>query len=502
MSAGAARFSRAHTLQSARWFLLGKVASAVATLAWLAWVTRTLMPQGGYDSYVAAIAYLETAIVLSLFGLDWLLIRHVPPCVSAGDGLGLRRLLRHALLARFFCAASFGAVALLIASCFSLPPVLQAIHPGLLLALLLSEALLRLLRDSALESMAAQGYTQLGVLGRTLLCLAGAGLWVGTGQSIDVNTVLALELGASLLMLICVAFWSRRVASQVGHGAQGVAPPLRKAWKACWHNYQSALINYPMQPQALVLMVSWFASSAVLEAFGLVMRLFELLRSYVPGLLLMNVLRPRLIGRYAAEGDFPKVAAEALWISRWSAISAAPVVGVLLLYGDSLMRWIAGNAPEGAHWALAALFATALLRLHRQIGQVLVNCVGATHLLTRMALVALLAWPLGVLLALAGWPIWGAVLALALDDLLWVLLTSFWLRRAGWLWPNGLGFMLGLLALAGFGALAVGQLNLLSGAAGIVLGSVLIVLVTLAPLALLGQLPIRSLVQVLRGSGK
>jgi hypothetical protein len=151
---------------------------------------------------------------------------------------------------------------------------------------------------------------------------------------------------------------------------------------------------------------------------------------------------------------------------------------------------------------LAALFATALLRVHRQIGQVLVNCVGAPHLLTRMALVALLAWPLGVLLALAGWPIWGAVLALALDDLLWVLLTSFWLRRAGWLWPNGLGFMLVLLALAGIGALAVGQLNPLSGSAGMVLGSMLIVLVTLAPLALLGKLPIRSLVQVLRGSGK
>jgi hypothetical protein len=314
--------------------------------------------------------------------------------------------------------------------------------------------------------------------------------------------VLALELGASLLMLICVAFWSRRVVSQVGDGAQAVAPPLRQAWKACWHNYQSALINYPMQPQALVLMVSWFATSAVLEAFGLVMRLFELLRNYVPGLLLMNVLRPRLIGRYAAEGDFPKVAAEALWISRWSAISVAPVVGVLLLYGDSLMRLVAGHAPEGAHWALAALFATALLRVHRQIGQVLVNCVGAPHLLTRMALVALLAWPLGVLLALAGWPIWGAVLALALDDLLWVLLTSFWMRRAGWLWPNGLGFMLGLLALAGLGALAVGQLSLLSGATGMVLGSMLIVLVTLAPLALLGKLPIRSLVQVLRGSGK
>jgi hypothetical protein len=62
--------------------------------------------------------------------------------------------------------------------------------------------------------------------------------------------------------------------------------------------------------------------------------------------------------------------------------------------------------------------------------------------------------------------------------------------------------MLGLLALAGIGALAVGQLNPLSGAAGMVLGSMLIVLVTLAPLALLGKLPIRSLVQVLRGSGK
>ena len=76
------RYSRRQTVANARWFLLGKLLSAAATVLYLGLLTRALLPQGQMAPYLAAIAWLETTLALSLFGLDWLLIRHLPQAAA------------------------------------------------------------------------------------------------------------------------------------------------------------------------------------------------------------------------------------------------------------------------------------------------------------------------------------------------------------------------------------------------------------------------------------
>ena len=489
MNIGSERFSRRQTLHNAGWFLAGKLLAALANLAWLVLVTRALLPQGEFAAYVSAIATLELALALSLFGLDWLLIRQLPAALTRGDGRGLRRLIVQALVARAACASGVALGLLGLAAALGTPALLASVPLPLLAALLVAEALLRLLRDTALESLAAQRLTQFGVLGRTLLALFGFGL-LAAGDGLSAATVLGIELVAALLMLACVAAWVGK-ASRLA-GSEPAALPFWASWRDAWQNYQASLLSYPMAPQALLLLVGSFAGSQLTALFGLSVRVFELLRNYVPGLLFMNVLRPRLIGRHAAHQDFAATAAEAQAISRWSAISVAPLLALLALYGDALLSLIAGQAISGQGLPLALMAATLLLRVHRQIGQLMVNCVGELSLLPRLALLGLLGWPLGALLAAAGQPLWGAVLILWWDELAWVLGLSLGLRRRGHAWAAQAGLLAGLLALAATSALLVGALPLPAGAVGMASGTLVVLALMFFALRAAGLLDWRA----------
>lgn len=496
------RFSRQATVSNARWFLAGKVVSALATVGWLALVTRSLLQQGGLASYLSAIAYLETALALTLCGLDWLLIRHLPPAAAAGDAAGLRRLLLAAVRARAgLVFASLVLLGLGIA-CLGRPASLDGLALPLLGLLMLSEALLRLLRDTALESLAAQRYTQFGVLGRTLLALAGLAVLRALGRDVDTNALLALEATASLTMLGFSAHWVRGLLPPTSAAVADSAPPFSHAWRACWPNYLAALISLPLAPQSLLLALSQLVPAAVLAPLGLALRVFEILRNYVPGLLLMNVLRPRLIGGHAVHGDFARTAAEAGLISRWSAVSVAPLVAWLALYGDPALAVFAGRAlPAGLGLMLSLMAATLLLRVHRQIGQVLVNIVSAQGLLTRLALLGLLGWPLACWLAQQGRATWALPMALGWDEAAWVLGMSIGLRSAGWTWPVGTTFMLGLLVLVAMSVLLVGALPLPANLLGTLVGSLVLVPVVLLPAIRLGRLEWRSALGMLRSRG-
>ncbi|MBN8506440.1 MAG: hypothetical protein J0L58_18390 [Burkholderiales bacterium] len=498
------RYSRRQTVANARWFLLGKLLSAAATVLYLGLLTRALLPQGQLAPYLAAIAWLETTLALSLFGLDWLLIRHLPQAAQH-DPSGLRRLLRAALLARLGLALLAGLLLALVFVQLGRPVALDGVALALLALLLCSESLLRLLRDTTLESLAAQRHTQLGVLGRSLLALSGLGLLMALGQPIDASTLLAVEATASLFMLGVVARWVRCALPPVPVAPPAVPaatsglpednPGFPAAWRACLPNYLAALISLPLAPQSLTLALSHLVSPALLAPIGLCLRVFEVLRNYVPGLLLMNVLRPRLIGSHAQHGDFARTATEAALISRWSAISVAPLLAWLALYGDMALAQFAGQAlMPGSGLMLALMAASLLLRVHRQVGQVMVNIAGQQALLVRLALVGLLGLPLAHLCLQQGWPTWALPLALGVDELAWVIGLSIGMRA----WPHQLGFMALLLLLAAGAAAIVAWLPLPAAWPGVLAGTALLPVLMLGVLALLGQLDWRPLRHALR----
>lgn len=455
MSRSEFAYSRQKTLGNARAFLVGKILSAVTTVAWLGVAVRSLNLQG-YADYVSAVAAMETGIVLSAAGMDWMVLRYVPEFVVQSGRRELGRFMLKALVARTIAAIVVVAVgAAMMTLGGNLAPNALREHAPWIAVLIISESCMRLLRDNAMESLGEQRLTQAGVILRTA-SLIGL-VWSAsamTGQQ-SARSVLLLELAASVGTLIYAVWALRRGLRKMPDaptrsvlGSDNWQPPtISAAFRMGWNNYISTLVSYPLSMQAMTLLVSIYAGTATVATFGFVGRLFDITRGYVPALMLMSVLRPRFIGMYALNKDFGKLASEAALASRISALTVAPLIGMILLYGDRIIEQLSGGHITAGHLALAALVSTLLFRVHRQISVVLVNCVEQSRILLPTASLGLLGWPLAWYAITLGHPLLGACLAVLWDEMAWVLTISHYLNQKNYQWSTGVvGLILTALA--------------------------------------------------------
>ena len=409
MAGGGGVYSRERTLSNAKVFLAGKVGSACLTVVWLAMLVRMLAIED-YAVYVAGIALIEAGLVVSALGVEWLLIRYVPEYVVHGAQASLKLLILRAFALRIF--GGLLVVGLGIGFFHIWPQTISEANAKvlpLLGLLLLSEACMRLLRDSALESMGQQGLTQFGVMLRTALVIAASYFFYAGDGRIGVHSVLVIELTASLLVLLYSvvavhhALGRMNSVRGVGAGENWTAPKFSLLFKSGLNNYASNLINFPLSLQAMILMVSALGGSANATAsFGFMIRILEIMRGYLPALMLMSVLRPRFIGLYAQTHTLVKVAREAALASRLSALTVAPLIGIIALYGDQLLLLASGGKIFSGRWILAGLTLTLMVRVHRQITVVLINCVELSRLFLIAAGVSLFVLPLAWLIALQG----------------------------------------------------------------------------------------------------
>lgn len=459
-------YSRRRTISNAKIFVAGKLFSAGLSIAWLGWLVR-LLDLGNYASYVAAMASLEAGIALSSFGVEWLLLRFVPEYVTHGAQRRLGDLIVKALAVRVLgslFAIAVGAVAVLL---WGVPVALADGGLGLCLALLLlTEACMRLLRENALESMGRQGFTQIGIVLRTALLMCGVAWSLHGNETLDVRRLLWVEFAASALTLMYAAgalFHVLRSGRQVAapNGGDWQPPLFGQAFKMGWSNYLSSLVSFPLSLQALVLMVSSVGGAAqAVAGFGFMVRILEIMRGYLPALLLMNVLRPRFIGLFVRSGSLSAVAREAGLASRLSVLTVAPLIGILAVYGDVLLALASGGKIASGQAVMAALCMTLMVRVHRQITVVLVNCVEQGRLLMVAAGLALLVLPLAWWLAVIGHAEAAALLAVAWDECVWVLVMVLGLRRGGHEWQGDWWFMLRACACALLSAYLVSLLSL------------------------------------------
>lgn len=464
-------YSGRKTVNNAVVFAVGKVFSALATLFWLGLVVR-LLGVGEYAKYVAAMAGLETGIAIAAVGLDWVIVRYVPELYVKGALAELRKLILWTAAARLVVATSIAALGVLAIQVaaragFEWATTWQtyALPVGVLLA---SESVLRLVRDNTLESLGGQKLTQAGIFVRTTLLIGLALFSKEAAWSLTASSVLKLEIVSSLSTLVLVgSLLARRLkkefssATRVNHKGESanLNTSLKGSMRIGLHNYISTLVSYAVSTQVLVLVVSTFASSSTVASFGLVCRLFDISRGYVPALMLMSVLRPRFVGIYSSTKSFAKLSGEAALASRLSMLTVAPIVAVLVLYGDTIIKAVSGGTVQTGGAILAALVATLLLRVHRLIAVVLANCVDLASALVVISASGLIGWPVAILLFNYGEPLIGAVVLIFLDDFVWIVGISFVLRRGGYGWGSGLKEAAGSLIAAVPCVLLVGWID-------------------------------------------
>jgi O-antigen/teichoic acid export membrane protein len=480
-------YSGSQTRRNLAAFLAGKVPTAVLTACILGLSAR-LLPAAEFGHYVVAMALVELVLGLSSFGLDWILLRFIPDVRLHGDRRSLARLVGGVAVCRTLLLAAIAAVAL------ALPALRPASVPAALASplamLLVVEGSMRVLRDNTLEALALQSRMQAVTVLRgavLLLVLLAADSAGGASARTLLLAELAASGGALLLAAGCFLAALLRQPAVAQPGWQ--APRAAQMRAVALHNYVSSIVEYLYSPSSLILLLARSQAPQTMAGLGFALRLTDIIRNYLPGMVVFSVVRARMLGAYAGSRDYGELQRWAHFVFKVCALSLLPVLAVAIVYGDLVLQLASGGRFGEYRLLFAVLCGWLVLRLHRLILNIVCNAVGLMGMWALASLVSLLALPL---LAWLGGPLLGLWLvpaALLGNELVVNGLVVAGMARRGFAWP--LGWRWWRRALPAL-ALALAAPSLLAwlvpgqGAAAALLGSLLLCAVFAAALLLLG----------------
>lgn len=501
-----APYSGPHTRRNIVAFLVGKVPTAVLTACVLGLSARVL-PAAEFGHYVTAMAALELVLGLSTFGLDWLLLRFLPEYRLRGSRGGTARLLGAVLALRVLLLASLGAGLWLArpALLAVLPPAAPGLAASLagvldVLAIFLPlEGGLRLLRDNTLEALALQSRMQAVNVLRGALLLACLGMLpAATAHWLLWAEVLA-SAAALPLAAACVAQALRALPAMPAAGWR--APPVRQLRAVAVNSYASGIVEYLYSPSSLVLLMARSQTPEAMAGLGFVLRLTDIIRNYLPGMVIFSVVRARMIGAYAGNRDYGELQRWAHFVFKLSALSLLPVLAAAVVYGGLLLQLASGGRFAEHHWLFAVLCGWLALRLHRLILNVVCNAVGLSGMWAQASLASVFWLPLLYWLAAPRLGLWLVPAALLGNELLVNGLALLGMRRRGLHWPlGGRWWARALLAMAA--AMAAAWLAPGQGGDGALLGMLLLCAVFAVALLLSGAIDAKDRTLINRVVGR
>lgn len=433
-----------------RWFLVGRAASGVLGLVWLALLVRTLPPGqlGGYFGLWSLFELLQLASGLG--GLAYLQrfaavdALHAPPRRFAAILLAL-------LGWRLATLAAAGAVLVLtwtpLAAALGLATLFP--EPAPLLALLAAEGTVRWC-ESAADSLLLQPLRQLLALLRNVLRIGALALALGHGEAVDVAWVVQVEAACATLVALCglaaLSVWTwhqGRLAPAAAAAAAGAAvdpavagtaaaagpavAPWRERLRFAWHGHLALVLGLAAGLDCIRLLVGATAGVEALAAFGTAAALADMAARHTPALLLLDFARSVLTARSTGRS----AAAEALFwprlLIRTNALVLAAVCALAFALGESALRLAGSHAPQATAGLLCALLLLQFVQSLR-VAAGLVAHLRADNRPVLQATLTTLVVPLVVGACAPSLGAWAAVLGLWWLELVYAAVLLYRLR--------------------------------------------------------------------------
>ncbi|HEY1147693.1 MAG TPA: oligosaccharide flippase family protein [Pseudoduganella sp.] len=417
--------------------------TALLTAAVLGLSARVL-PAADFGYYVIGMAFIELALGLSTLGMDWVLLRFIPDVRLHGSRRVLARLVGGVAGCRLLVLSLIAAGMLLgrelLRQATGFPPELA----GVLALLLVVEGTMRVLRDNTLEALALQSRMQMATVLKSSI-VAVALLLMGSGTARGLLLAELAAAGATLLLSAgFVAHAMHALPAQCNPGWQRAT--FREMRQVALHNYASGIVEYLYSPAFLILLLARVQSAEAMAGLGFVLRLTDIIRNYMPGMVIFSVVRSRMIGAYAGNRDYGELQRWAHFVFKISALTLLPVLAVAVVYGDLVLRLASGGRFAEYHALFAVLCAWLALRLHRLILNVVCNAIGLMGMWARAALCSLFVLPILYLVGFGHLGVWFVALALLGNEIVINTLVVAGMRAHGFAWPLGLGWWLRALA--------------------------------------------------------
>lgn len=376
------RFGKLRVKKGLLHFFVGKSVSAAGGFFAMLLVVQALSISD-FAMYSVLVALVEVFNAVSGFGLTHVVLRYVPELYVSYRTHSLRRVILSAFGIRLFLlVAGLGMMWLFsrpVSSWIGVGESLAAFEAFLLIVLFRStNQFLSQILESALHQGVSQAAYSVIALGRCfgMLWLVNQGNSVALIDVIRLETICEAAAMAVMLSGIGVMLWGKGSKDR-GEGDAGWfeanRPQMTRFAASAWFQHLATL---PFGGNTNRLVGGAMFGNVVMASFGFALSLYEYAKRYLPTQLLIGMIRPIVVARYATTRRFSDAASLCEQSFQFNLVLLGALIAMLLVSGDSILGFVSGGKYiEHSVNLLCILLLLLAFETHRLILEVLAQMV-------------------------------------------------------------------------------------------------------------------------------
>jgi O-antigen/teichoic acid export membrane protein len=451
-------------------FLFGKALNAVVSLMTLVLLARW-MPQEGYGVYIAFLALQSSLLALSNLGIDTTTERYMPEFRTRYADDKLLGFVSTALGARFVSLALLTLIVWFAAAPITTLVGVQAYLSEFRswIAVVVATGALAfavVVLEAMLHQRQAQICMSVYVVTKLVLLSFAHGF-----AELDLQALVYIELIATGLAAI-LALWQmiRRFPSTgFQSGWQVVLANRQRMQRFAAFNYIAQVLFQLFNAEVMKLLVTRLLGVLQAARYGFSQMLAETVQRYLPAVLLLRLIKPVFVSRYARNGDFSQLNAMARIILKLNLLVLVPIIAFAAVYGGQVLSALSDGKYGDAHWVFVGVLALLVPASHQLVLSLLAGTLEKNAMQLYAGLASTVAFPVALCLVPQWGPL-GAVTASAISALIYNTFATIYLQRNGFPYRQDMR-AIGIFGVAGIGlyAFAYAFSRLLEGWVGMAL---------------------------------
>lgn len=462
-------YSRARIRGALGHFVLGKLASGGLGIVFLVLALRWL-PQADYGAYAALIALQVSTLSLSSFGIEPAAERFVPELRVQGGASRLASFVTGAMALRLLTLGIGCMLFWMLSGAIAKWSGVDAVreNAGTFVLWVFSFGFMQSL-SAVLEALLLQRWSQVAATLSAAIRL-GVLLVLAATSGLVVSEVLLCELlgaltGAAVALTGLVTYFRREPGLAFTTRVR-LGDMKARMLRFATFNYSAQFVMQGYGHEIWRVLAAKLLGLTEAARYGFVVSMMETVQKYLPATLLIRMIRPVFVSRYAANRDFGQLNVFASLVLKLNLLVLAPLIGIALGVGATLIPVLTNGKYADADVLLGLVLLLLVPASHQWVISILANTLEKNSLQFQGALVALIGMPVGWI-AVRYVGLYGVVLGVGTSAVLYNAFVVLRLRAMGFPYRQDLRGVLGLLACGGLaGAVAAGVLFLMPGLLG------------------------------------